>query len=330
MLCNEFSRLAVFYACDELDPGPRAAIEEHAAACPSCAAVLENERRLIEAVVCRRQLGPSAVFLAQCRGDLADALDDSAPVTRWQRLSGWLRPGTWFAFNPALSAAVCILLGITLGTAFPWWWQHRARVSPASSPVDVYPATALAGEDFQNLPIERISFIPGASADQPDVEVQMVDLQPFVLKGTLDNSNVRRALLYVIQNNQRFDSGLRLDSLEALRSRSNDAEIRQALCFAARSDRNPAVRLKALEALRGFEQEEQVRKTLLEALLRDDNPGVRIEAIGTLRAAAERAEGQPDPQLLRVFRDRMQNDPNTFIRMQSAAAVRQLVTRAQH
>ena len=67
----------------------------------------------------------------------------------------------------------------------------------------------------------------------------------------------------------------------------------------------------------------------VKVLLVDDNPGVRVEAINALRAIADRSEAQPDGELVNVLRDRMQHDSNSYIRMQSAAAMRKLGPRAQ-
>jgi HEAT repeats len=69
---------------------------------------------------------------------------------------------------------------------------------------------------------------------------------------------------------------------------------------------------------------------LLDALVDDHNPGVRIEAINSLRQMAERGQVVPDPHMLSVLRDRMQNDPNTYIRLQSAAAIRDFGPSAGH
>jgi HEAT repeat protein len=86
------------------------------------------------------------------------------------------------------------------------------------------------------------------------------------------------------------------------------------------------VRIKALEALQGFEQDSTVRQTLTEALQNDDNSGVRVEAINLLLNAlrAENSSGMADPKILAVLRDRRRNDPNNYIRLQSAAALRQM------
>ncbi len=330
MQCHDFERLVVFYASDELESAEREAVEQHAAVCGACAASLAREKQLIAAVTAHLPGEPSAVLLAKCRGELADQLDDIAPATTGfaQRVKFWLHPQAWIAMRPAWSAALFVLLGIALGITLPRWIANRDAQSAASisaGSVVVRPPSDFSSQDLRT--VDRINFVPGAGAVQPGVELFYRGEQPRRVSGSLDDGDVRRALIFVMQDNVLFDSGLRLDSLEALRARSDDSEVRGAFCRAARTDRNPGVRLKALEALRGFEQEDQVRKTLIDALLRDDNPGVRIEAINALRSAAA---SQPDAELVKVLRDRMQNDSNSYIRLQSAAAVRQLGTRAQY
>lgn len=330
MQCKEFERLAVLYACDELAAEERSAVEQHAATCAACAAVLAGEQALIAQVSERKAEEISPVLLAQCRGDLADALDDAARFNWRQRMVAWLRPGTWFEVRPAWSAAFLIILGITLGITLPRMLQspeqQSAPVQSASSVV-VRPEPALSGQDVRS--VSRISFVPGAGADPSGVQLFVSGDSPRTRTGTTDDGDVRRALLYVLQNNLQFDPGLRMDSLEALRGSGGDADVRGVFCYAARNDRNPGVRLKALEALRGFEQDATVRKTFMDALLRDDNPGVRVEAINALRAIAEHSEAQPDAELAGVLRDRMQHDSNSYVRMQSAAAFRKLGPRAK-
>jgi HEAT repeat protein len=90
------------------------------------------------------------------------------------------------------------------------------------------------------------------------------------------------------------------------------------------TDGNAAVRLKALEALNGAEPQDLVRQTLLDALVDDRNPGVRIEAINALRGLAAAGKVESDDHMLAVLRERMRKDPSTYIRLQSAAAIRDL------
>jgi hypothetical protein len=143
--------------------------------------------------------------------------------------------------------------------------------------------------------------------------------------GQVSDPQVRTVLMDVIQN-QRFTADARLKSVDALQALASDHQVRRALCDVARSDRNPAVRLRAIESLKGLGSDELVQQTILDALLQDQNPGVRIEAMNALRNLVE-STPTPDRKLVRVLRERMQNDSNTYIRVQSAAAVRSLEQR---
>jgi HEAT repeat protein len=113
---------------------------------------------------------------------------------------------------------------------------------------------------------------------------------------------------------------------------------------AARRDQNAAVRMKALEALRDSAADDAVRDTLLEALQHDANPGVRVEAVNLLvRSLGSEAPAQPavpgtppevagsqippDPSVDRVIRaleGLQRRDPNRYVRLRSAAALRQI------
>jgi HEAT repeat protein len=160
----------------------------------------------------------------------------------------------------------------------------------------------------------------------------------------VDDTDVRRVLTYVVTNGERFDPGVRLDCLDVLRTRTGDKDVRHALLAAARRDQNAAVRMKALEALRDSAADDAVRDTLLEALQHDANPGVRVEAVNLLvrslegetdaetptrRIAPEVAGSQipSDPSVDRVIHaleGLQQRDPNRYVRLRSAAALRQI------
>jgi len=330
MSCEEFERLLVFYAWDELEAGERAAVEEHVKRCAACAALLARENKVRSAVAqaerAAEKLDPSGLLLARCRSELGEALDDAAEArARRSGLLAWL-PANWlaqsFVGHPAWSAALLVLFGVALGTVVPRWYQSRTT-QPGGTPMVVSASPRLSDQDLQTMGIAGISWVPDGGSGSPKVELHLTAEKPLVVQGNLDDTDVKRVLTFVVLNGQRFDPGVRLDSVEVLRTRSADQDVRQALCTAAHKDRNPGVRLKALEALRGFEQDDNVRQTLLDALLNDDNPGVRVEAINALRAMAEQGS-LDDQRAVSVLRDRMQRDPNNYIRMQSAATIRQL------
>src|SRR6202043_1298321 len=104
---QEIEQIAVLYACDELDPVVRAALEAHMAKCPICAAVVSRETRLHQEIASFDQpadsLDRSGLLLAQCRSELAEALDDHqaratqpswmaifSPLAWWSSLRGTL------------------------------------------------------------------------------------------------------------------------------------------------------------------------------------------------------------------------------------------------
>jgi HEAT repeat protein len=179
--------------------------------------------------------------------------------------------------------------------------------------------------------------------------------QPMELKGSVDDSDVRRVLTYVVKSGERFDPGMRLDCLDALKARAGDTEVRAALLGAARKDQNPAVRLKALEALRDSTSEDAVREVLLDTLKHDTNPGVRVEAVNLLVNSLEKPEEvsdtmempavaslrdnsmvaapvapEVDASLATIIRELeilQHSDPSRYVRLRSAAALRQLSAR---
>jgi hypothetical protein len=333
--CTQMEDLCVLHACDELNPQERAAVEAHAKACARCADALARETAIEQLLAhSGNRQEPSDIFLAQCRSELAESLDD---VTEKRAEPSWLdafRPARLFARafvgHPAWSAALLVLFGVTLGAAFSYWRPQSPAPAPAFT---VSARPRISDQDLQNMNLGSVSYAADNGSGQPGVELHMTSDKPIVLSGSPDDTEVKRVLTFVITNGQRFDPGVRLDSLEVLRTRASDSDVRKALCAAARKDSNPGVRLRALESLRGVDLDDQVRMTLLEALTRDDNPGVRVEAINLLSAGARALNGQgsskSEDELVRVLRDHMERDPSNYVRMQSAAALRDIGPRRQ-
>jgi HEAT repeat protein len=172
--------------------------------------------------------------------------------------------------------------------------------------------------------VAGIYVFPTTDYQPPQVQLQLNMQRPMTVWGTVDNENVKHMLIHVLQDSQRNDPDVRLDAVDLLRIRNNDPEVRAALCRAVHTDHNAAVRLKAVEALDGAEPQNLVRQTLLDALVDDQNPGVRVEAINELRDMAARGEVNSDDHLLAVLQDRIKKDPSKYIRLQSAAVIRDL------
>jgi hypothetical protein len=329
--CREFEPLLILHAAsEELDRAEQSKLARHLAHCADCARALEAEEKLL-GLLAEQHSEPDATLLASCRASLLDALDH-------QEERGWLRrtletllPSGLLSPRPAWSAALLLIIGFSVGILGPRV-LHRPQ-SPTGSGLEAtatdtgknVPTTpSLSTIDLHSADVAGINVFPAGTDARPQVELQLRAQQPVTLQGTVDNEDVERVLLNVLRDNKRFDADVRLNAVELLRARNDDPEVRSVLCHAVHTDRNAAVRLKALEALDGAEPQGLVRQTLLDALVDDQNPGVRVEAINALRQMAAEGKVTPDDRMLTVLRERVRNDPNTYIRLQSAAVIRDL------
>ena len=346
--CAEVASLLVFYSCGETSAQETALIEAHLAACPACAAQLAEERSLHDSLMAAlqvsEQVDTGGILLSQCRSELAEALDDlSAPPVqeRWRPV-GRLR--RWMVLRPILSGASLLFLGAALGTQVLPWISARLNSSSAGHIVNISPAAKFTDEQLANMAVAGINVTPTQDGAPGTLQVHVRTEQPLVLSGSVDDPDLRRVLTYVVENGSQTDPGVRLDCLEALRARASDADVRRALLFAARRDQNPAVRMKALESLRDAVKDHAVRETLLDALEHDANPGVRVEAVNLLVRSLEQNAtdaSQNDPAMLapdgfeppldpamehvvRTLQELQRSDPNRYVRLRSAAALRQI------
>ena len=338
--CAEWQPLLMLAAAgDELEAADEARLAAHLAECAECTATLASEKEVL-ALLGAHRAEPNAAMLASFRTGLDDTLDQQEERGWLRRALGLRMPLNWLAPRPAFSAALLLIMGFAVGVLTPRLLRHPAvpvaqgtgastdsstsSLSTPAAPVGVAAnSPALAGFDIHSADVAGISVIP-SDEGLPRVQLQMKSQQPVMVEGTLDDDQVKAALLRVLSGGDRFCPDIRLDAVECLRGRSNDPEVRSALCRAVRKDRNAAVRLKAIEALDGAGSQETVRETLLAALVDDQNPGVRIEAINALRSMAASGQMDSDDHTVDVLRERMQKDPNTYIRLQSAAAIRDI------
>ena len=349
MNCKDVAPLLVFYVCDEVDDSERQLIETHLATCKACSGQLAEEKEFHSALVCAPQsadeLDSSGILLSQCRSELEEALDDlsAPPLEEHWRPFGWLR--RWMALRPAWSGAMLVLVGILAGAQLVPWMQRSS--SNTGQAMNVRAQQPLTPEQLHNIVVSGINLSPSSGSDSPIVQVQVSAEQPMVLTGNTDDARMRQILTQVVENSERYDAGMRLDCLDALKAAVRDLQVRAALLNTARKDQNPAVRMKALEALREAAGEDDVRETILDALEHDTNPGVRVEAVnllvGSLKnettdaetapltpeapvvASTPQAPGSEDfEQVVKVLQELQRRDPDRYVRLRSAAALRQI------
>ena len=345
--CADWQPLLTLHAAGgELEAAEQERLSAHLSQCAACSQSFERETELI-ALLAGDRSEPDAALLGSCRASLADALDREEEGGWLHRTFGVLLPANWLAPRPAWSAAVLLVIGFSVGILGPRLLRHPTAPAPSQAPGSEVAATtaidsgasapdtgaltnfAPASLDLRTADVAGINVLSSGGGEPPRVELQLRSQQPVTLRGTVDDGDVKSVLLGVLGSGERFCPDMRLDAVDLLRACNSDPEVRAALCHTVHTDRNAAVRMKALEALDGTGSQDLVRQTLLDALVDDDNPGVRVEAVNELREMAAKGRGASDDRMRSVLRERMEKDPNTYIRLQSAAAIRDLGPRAK-
>jgi len=336
--CGEFEPRLTLLAAGELDSSEVDEVQKHIQSCDGCRIAFRQESELL-AMLSSNRSEPDANFLASCRAGLFDALDQQEERGWLRRAAGYFLPSSWVSPQPAWSAAFLLVIGFAVGLFGPRLLRpvanpsspsanHITVTNSVSQSADANPAgvsnSTISSLELHRADVAGINVFPAAENQLPQVQLQLNTQRPMTVSGTVNDDDVKDVLIHVLQDSQRYDPDVRLDAVEVLRLRNNDADVRSALCRAVHTDHNAAVRLKALEALDGAEQQGLVRQTLLDALVDDQNPGVRVEAINALREMAAKGQVSSDDHLLAVLQDRMKKDPNNYIRLQSAAVIRDL------
>ena len=306
MGCQGWEEKLLLYLYDELGEEARAATQAHLGSCAVCPGRLQEMRRLQERLRERPAAELPPDLLVRCRQALDEALDQEA--LGWR---GWWRSWGSPVSGTAPSRAGAVLTLFALGFGLGW------MLRPPSGGVLPSPSPAVPGSfleaDLSNLRISGITRI-APSPQTGAVRITLDAARRVTLEGSLDDARIRQVLLYAVKS---YDNpGIRRDTLDALRTESDSPEVQEALLYALRKDPNVGIRLEALEAVRGMGWGPEVRETLLYALRSDSNPGVRVAALNLL------AEN-PDEEVLPVLKQLASRDPNPYVRLKCASAVRE-------
>ena len=160
----------------------------------------------------------------------------------------------------------------------------------------------------------RVRYVEPDAAGKIQIVVEETRQRTFT--GSMNDERIQRLLLSAAQDP--VDSGLRVESMDLLKSRPEMTEIRGALLAALQNDPNPGVRLKALEGLKGSAADPEVRQTLSRVLLSDRNPGVRTQVIDLF------IQEKRQPQTVSLLQELMRREDNGYIRMRCQKALHEM------
>ncbi|HWR34914.1 MAG TPA: HEAT repeat domain-containing protein [Clostridia bacterium] len=299
MNCEWVKDNVTLYLYDELPDDARHELEQHVGRCRECAAELEGIRKFHGSMNQLPQLEVTPNLLASARMRLQEELETTEQAHGWRRFT--FDPFAWLAqvrFSPAL-ATVIFIVGFGGGVGTMYRMAANGRVAPTVYTPEQHTASAISG-------IRSVTQQPGSD----NVQIQYEKTIPQQMQGSVNDPEIQELLLYASRSN--FNSGVRMDSIDLLTQKPDDARVREALVFALRYDSNPGVRLKAMEGLaNSVKQDIRVRNAILEALLNDNNPGVRSGALHALEPV------KADTSVRQALQQLAQEDPSTFIRGES-------------
>jgi len=299
MNCEWVRQNITLYLYNELADDARHELEQHVTRCQDCAAELAGQQEFQVQMNALPVEEPSASFLAAARMRLQEALETAEQHRAWYHRfafdpTAWLRQ---VRFSPAL-ATLLFLVGFGGGigamySAMGGKGQTPRIISNASQEASIGGITSIEKE-------------PGTD----NVRVQYDTRMPESVQGSVSDPKVQDLLLYAAKSNE--NSGVRLNSVDALTSKADDLRVRETLTYALRYDSNPGVRLMALDGLGSYVKDDiRVRNAVLEALLNDSNLGVRSGALHALDPV------RADSSVRMALQQLSKEDPSEYIRTES-------------
>lgn len=300
MKCDEARKTLALFLYGELSFEDEERLELHIDECDGCRAALEHEKALFRSLDAAA-LAPSRELLEGCRSELRQRLAQAQP----ERNAWWdkLRQGfsIHFHFAPGIAQPVGALVLLALGF-------FAARMTPGSLPMP-WRAAGIAADPVSS----RVRYVEPVASGK--VQIVVDETRQRILSGNLEDQSIQRLLLTAAKDPS--DAGLRVESVDLLKSRPQSAEVRKALLYALQHDSNAGVRLKALDGLKEFADDPETRQTLAQVLLKDDNPGVRTQVIDLLIQHQNNA-------MVGVLQELMMKEDNGYIRMRCQKALREM------
>jgi hypothetical protein len=299
MNCEEAKKQLALLVYGELTFDEEESIESHLDGCEGCREELALERRMHGAFDSVRE-EPPADLLNKCRRELQYAARDLSPAPVPEQRGLWTRVSAWF--NPSqgwLKPAGAVAL-VALGF-------FAARLTTVSNLGNGRTAV------FAEPAVSRVRTIDSDSTGR--IQMLVEETRQRVLNGRLDDEPIRQMLLTAAKDPS--DPGLRVESVDLLKSQPQSAEVRRALLAVLQHDPNAGVRLKAIEGLKTFSGDPETQKVLAEVLLSDDCPGIRTQAIDLL------VQGR-QASMAGVLQEVLKKEDNNYVRLRSQEALRRM------
>lgn len=308
----EWINLALY---NELGKEELTELEEHLSHCKKCMQEYETRKKFIKFLDEHKLPAVNEMLLEEARRELKDALFiEKNRDTFFIKIKNFFSGLNPFIYKAALGSAVVLLAGFFIG--YLTFHTETPSINQTVLSDD-------AGETEFLSDDTRITNVRFIDQDASDGEIEFIfdAVKPVKMKGNINDEKIKNVLTYSMVNVQ--NPGVRLNSINAIgkkQMQQDDPEVKEALVTVVKYDENPGVRLEALKLLRKYSYTEKTKNALLYVLMNDENSALRIEAINSLLKAKE--EGYNfDKEELSIFKEKMEKDENSFVRLQAKSVV---------
>ncbi|MGA2181841.1 MAG: HEAT repeat domain-containing protein [Bryobacteraceae bacterium] len=307
MKCDEAARMLPLYLYGELGFDEEERLELHLDGCEPCRAEVDCQRRmndLLDAAGVRIHDG----MLTGARLESRARLKQEAGLHRgwWTHLGEML--SIRFAPVPMLAPALGAIALVAVGFL-------GARIAPPG----MFPRSgSVSMADVLDPVASRVRYVEPGDAGQ--VQIVIEETRRRTLTGRVEDEPIRRLLMTATKDPA--DAGVRVQSVELLKSQCGSADIRNVLLYALQHDPNAGVRLKALDGLKQFASDPETRLVLTRVLLADNNPGVRTQVVDLLVQHRE-------DRMVGVLQELLSRENNGYIRQRCERALHDMNASAE-
>jgi hypothetical protein len=285
----------------ELSFDEEEAVHQHLETCAACQSEFDKTKAIHHAFDDAEVQVP-AELLQNCRRNLRMAVASTSGTSQNSTTSFFARwkemvAIPWAAVWKPVAALSLVAVGFVGGQIAP----TQTRIAGEAEPV-----------------ISRVRYVQ--PDDTGNVRLVVDEVRQRVLSGSPEEGQIRNLLLTAAR--EASDPGVRVETMDLLKSQSESDEVRRALLNALQTDANPGVRLKALDALRSSAQQDETRRVLAQVLLTDDNPGIRTQAIDMLVQRRER-------DMVGVLQEVMSREDNNYVRLKCQKALHEMNASAE-
>ena len=307
MNINNFSNLSLF---GELKSEEKDILKEHLLSCDECKRELEDQKNLLELISGKKKSEVDDKILSAARYQLRGAL--RSEKNNANIFGSVFESFTWQFATPlkfAVMSVAILIIGILIGSQL----LSKSSTNQITDQSNSENRFASLNEDIS---ISNLRFIDSDASDG-EVEFTFEASRPVHLKGKVTILKYRSVLTYAMLNEQ--NPGSRLNSINAMDSKQNehyDKDVKSALVTVVMTDKNPGVRREALKLMSKFPYDESIKHALLYVITNDSVSGLRIEALNSIIAASSKGY-KLDSDELNLFRNKIQQDENPYIKMRS-------------